>query len=452
MISTKVKKIKLLTPEQIEIDKKYYEIIQQNKREEVSPKFEEWKNHYTYKIAEGGRGAGAKSWSATSLLAQKYHYSKVQLQCLCVREFMNSLAESSYNLIQKTINRLGYKDWAFTKEYIKNNRNGSYFIFRGLRDIKSAEQLKSYEGYDDLFADEASAIKLESWATVVPTLRKIDKEIWVLYNRDLDIDPCHEYFVINERPNTSYLHLEPGEIDNPWWFETSLPVDMEADYARDPDEAEHIWKGLPRKQGFKSAISRVLIRQAMDRVIEDPEGMEQIGVDVARYGDDATEMYRRKGMKTVDSNTVKGMDTNVNAYAIWDFAEHRSDIPIVIDIGYNPGVADRLIELGAYVIQVNFGGVAQDEDKYDSAASEMWFEFPVEEAQIPNDQQLMNELSGRLYEYDKKGRRIIESKKKFKERYKKSPDKADAILLTYYTAPLIGQGNVADYDASELGL
>ena len=107
------------------------------------------------------------------------------------------------------------------------------------------------------------------------------------------------------------------------------------------------------------------------------------------------------------------------------------------------------VQLG---IQVNFGGTAQDEDKYDSAASEMWFEFPIEEADISNDQQLMNELSGRLYEYDKKGRRMIESKKKFKERYKKSPDKADAILLTYYTAPLIGKGNLASYSLEDLGL
>jgi phage terminase large subunit len=447
-MNTKLK----LTIEQIEKERIRYEIAQQELREKVSPKFEDWRNHYTYKVAEGGRGAGAKSWSGASLLIQKYNYSKLPLQGLCVREFMNSLAESSYNLLQKTIDRLGYKNWQCTKEYIRNNKNGAYFIFRGLRDLKTAEQLKSYEGFDDLFADEASAIHLDSWISIVPTLRKKNKEIWVLYNRDLDIDPCHDYFVINKRPDTSYLHLESGERDNPWWNETSLPIDREADYARDPDEAEHIWEGLPRKQGFKSAISRVLIRQAMDRNIEIPDGMEQIGVDVARYGDDATEMYRRKGMKTVDSKTVKGMDTNINAYSIWDFAEHREDIPIVIDIGYNPGVADRLIEFGANVIQINFGGVAQDEDKYDSAASEMWFEFPIEEAGIPNDQQLMNELSGRLYEYDKKGRRMIESKKKFKERYKKSPDKADAILLTYYTAPLIGKGNVAEYSVEDLGI
>lgn len=446
-----------LTEEQIDYEKKLHDAILEQKRKElekVAPKFEEWRNHYTYKIAEGGRGAGSKSWSCASLLIQKYTKSQKQLQCLCVREFMNSLAESSYNLLVKTINRLGYGPiWEITKEYIKNRVTGSYFIFRGLRDLRTAEQLKSYEGFDDLFADEAAGISMESWEIIVPTLRKADKEIWVVYNRDQDLDPCHEYFVVNRRPNTSYLHLEPGPIDNPWWDQTSLPEDMEADYKRDPDRAEHIWKGLPKKQGTRSAISRVLIREAMDRILDDDDnGIIQVGIDVARFGDDRTVMYKRKGMKVIDSLELKSMDTNQVTYESWNFVGQDSSVPILIDVGYNPGVADRLEELGAWVIQVNFGGVAENPDKYDSMASEMWFEFPIGEADIPNDQELMNELSGRLYDYDKKGRKMIESKKKFKERYGYSPDKADALLLCFLTSPLNNGGRVADWSLSELGL
>ena len=436
-----------------DIEKMTVDILMQFERERVSPKLEEWRKHYTYKVAEGGRGAGAKTWSAASLLIQKYNFSPVQRQCLCVREFMNSLAESSYAILEKTIRRLGYSGWEMTDRYIRNRKNGSYFIFRGLRDITAAENLKSYEGFDDVLADEASAIKMDSWSVLVPTLRKKDKEIWVLYNREEDIDPCHQYFVVNMRPNTSYIHLEPGPIDNPWWNETSLPIDMEADYARDPDEAEHIWKGLPRKQGFKAAISRALIRQAMEREIaDDDSGIDQIGADIARFGDDRTSMYRRKGMKVIKYNELRKQDTNVVAYEIWNFADQRSDIPIVIDIGYNPGVADRLTELGAWVVPVGFGESAIDEDKYDSKASEMWFEFPVEEADLPDDQELMNELSGRQYDYDKRGRKVIEPKKEFKKRYGKSPDKADALLLTYYVKPIVGTGNIAGYSMSDLGL
>jgi hypothetical protein len=63
------------------------------------------------------------------------------------------------------------------------------------------------------------------------------------------------------------------------------------------------------------------------------------------------------------------------------------------------------------VIPVNFGGSAWNKTKYDTAADEMWFEFPVDIVGIPDDAELMAELSGRLYEYDKIGRRKVEAKK-----------------------------------------
>ena len=433
-------------------DKIAMDIISLNERERVSPKFEEWRNPYTYKIAEGGRGAGAKSWSGASLLIQKYNYTKEKLQCICVREYMNSLAESSYSLLQKTIERLGYPYWVFTREYIKNVKNGSYFIFRGLHDLRSAMNLKSYEGFDDLFADEAAPILMESWSTIVPTLRKKTKEIWVLYNRVEETDPCHRYFVINRRPNTSYLHLEPGPVDNPWWFESSLPEDMAADYKRDPVEAEHIWKGFPRKQGLRSAISRLLIREAMDRVLEELEGREEAGVDVARYGDDATDMYLRKGMKTIAHEELRKADTIEVALTVWDFVGRNPEIPIKIDVGYNPGVVDLLLQYGANVIPINFGGLPDDEDKYTSAADEMWFEFPVTEADIPDDSALMEELSQRQYGYDKKGRRKIEPKDDFKKRLGRSPDKADALLLCYYETEGNATYEPSGFSASMLGL
>lgn len=449
----------------------FTEILLQQDLERVSPKLEAWRNHYTYKIAEGGRGAGAKTWSAASLLVQKYNYSKVQRKCLCVREFMNSLAESSYAILSDTIKRLRYPDWVCTREYITNKRNGSYFIFRGLRDLKRAEQLKSYEGFDDVFADEAAGISLDSWATLIPTLRKEGREIWVLYNRDLEVDPCHDYFVLNMRPNTSYFHLEPGSKDNPWWDKTTLPEDMEADYKRDPDEAEHIWEGLPRKQGIRAVMSRVLIRQAMDRNLileeiigeekeeseeeeteERSEGAEEIGADIARFGDDKTEMYRRKGMKVIAHKEMKKADTKEVAFTIWNFADRNPEIPIKVDVGYNPGVVDELSYLGAYVIPVNFGGTPLNPDKYPNVASEMWFDFPIEEADIPNDQELMIQLSTRWYGYDKKGRRQVESKDEYKKRQKSSPDKADALLLTFYEADRKVSYRPSGYGLGDLGM
>lgn len=434
------------------------DIERQIQNERVAPKFEAWRDwddpatQSIYKVGEGGRGAGAKSWSVASLLVQKYNYSKVKLQCLCVREYMNSLAESSYSLIQKTIERLGYeRHWELTREYIRNTRNGSYFIFRGMRDLKATMQLKSYEGFDDLFADEAAAISLDSWSIIVPTLRKRTKQIWVVFNRELEIDPCWDFFIKNERPRTSILHLEPGPVDNPWWGETTLQEDMDADYKRDFDEAEHIWRGLPRSQGQKCIWSRTAIRQAMNRLIDNPDGGKQCGVDVARYGDDNTEMYMRKGMKVIRHKELRKADTVLVANAVWDFVDRDDTIPIFIDVGYNPGVADMLKSMGANVVEINFGGEPEDKDRYGSTADELWFNFPIEEAQIPDDSDLMFQLSARQYGYDNKNRRRVEKKDEYKKRCGHSPDKADALLLTYYSGPVY-VGSVADYSIDDLGV
>jgi hypothetical protein len=207
---------------------------------------------------------------------------------------------------------------------------------------------------------------------------------------------------------------------------------MAEDYRTDPDLAEHTWGGQPRKQGDYCVMARTSVRGAMDRRIEAVGGVE-IGVDVARFGDDKTEMYKRRGLKTIDHREMKKADTNDVADAVWFFAGHDRSVRIKIDEGYNPGVVDNVRALGGNVVAVSFGGQARDKNKYPNAVSEMWFEMPIDGAEVPNDPDLMRELAGRRYTFDKEGRRVVEPKEKYKERNQgKSPDKADGLLLCYY--------------------
>ena len=111
----------------------------------------------------------------------------------------------------------------------------------------------------------------------------------------------------------------------------------------------------------------------------------------------------------------------------------RPNIPITVDdTGVGGGVSDKLRDMGAKVLAVNFGGTPMDKSKYTTVADELWFEFPIDDVDIPDDMQLLQELSGRLYDYTPDNRRKIEPKDKFKERYGRSPDKADGILLAFY--------------------
>ena len=403
--------------------------LEQEELEEVTPKMERFREPWRIKLAKGGRGAGAKSWSCVSLIVQKANIQPLRIGCF--REVQRSLEESCYSLMVKTIDRLRYPGWKITRDHIRSPA-GAHIIFRGLNDLRAARQVKGLEGFDLFFLEEASAISSESISMLLPTLRKKDSELWAVWNPETDYDPVYTRLWLAERDDILRIELEPGEKDNPF-FPDVLKIEMENDYRNNPDEAEHIWGGLPRKQGENAVMSRVEIRAAINRTVNDMEP-DEIGVDVARFGNDKTQMYRRRGARITGHKEFAKKDLMFVAKEAWELAGQNPEIPIKVDdSGVGGGVTDKLRELGANAIPVLFGGSPKDKKKYDTVADEMWFEFPVNEASIPNDPDLIQELGGRLYDYDKIGRRKIESKKKFKERFGRSPDKADALLLCYYT-------------------
>lgn len=401
------------------------ELLEQDERESVVPLLEQWRKPARFKMAYGGRGSG-KSRAAASLLVQRANHE--QIKVLCAREIQKSIEESVYALILDTVKHLRYPGWIFKKDEIVSPA-GSRFVFRGLKDLRASQQIKSYEGFDVIWVEEAATVSGDSWKIIVPTFRKEGSEIWATFNRDEEMDPVYERFCA--RPRRNSIVVEVNWHDNPW-FPDILRAEMEQDYERDPDEAEHIWGGQPRKQGMKSVMARSRIRAAMDRVI-DAIGGRSVGVDVARFGDDKTDMYMRQGLKVTKHKELAKTSIPEVVRQVWDFVGRDPSIPIKVDdTGVGGGVTDGLRELGAKVVAINFGGRSTNPNLYDTIADEMWFTFPVDDADIPDDAELMKELAGRQYDYDKKNRRKVEPKKKFKERYGKSPDRADALLLTFY--------------------
>lgn len=414
------------------------DIAYQNLLEQVSPKLEAFRNpfiggtcqeHIRIKGCRGGRGAGAKSFSLTSLICQRANYEK-NLRIGCFREIQETLEESVYALIEDRANYLRYKGWKFTDKYI-NTPSGSHFIFRGLKDLRASRNVKGLANFDIFFIEEASSIAMESWNFLMPTLmRNPGSELWFCYNPEEEIDPVTEKIWNRNRKDALCIELRPGPADNPWWND-GLQTEMDEDFKFDPDEAEHIWLGQPRKQGLNAAIARAKIRGAMDRNIK-PEGQLIVGCDPADFGDDKTEIYLRRGLKVINHKTISKMDGVFIANEIKEMINGDPSIPINLDTtGIGVSTRDQLRVLGLKVNCYNFAEAPSDPNKYPDIISELWFNFPVNEADIPDDPELMRQLSGRKYKYDSKGRRKIEPKADFKERYKKSPDKADALLLCY---------------------
>jgi hypothetical protein len=105
----------------------------------------------------------------------------------------------------------------------------------------------------------------------------------------------------------------------------------------------------------------------------------------------------------------------------------------VDDDGVGGGVSDKLRDMGANVTMVHNGGTTGINKKlYTTCADEQWFTFPIDYVDLPEDRELAQELGGRLFKYTPDDRRKVESKQAFKDRYGRSPDKADAVLLAFY--------------------
>lgn len=415
-------------------------IVSQEEVERVSPKLEACRPRCIggnrdpkYKIigARGGRAAGAKSHSFTSLIVQIANYNCIKVACF--REIQNSIDDSVYQLIKDKVEFLGYSGWVFKDNKIVSPI-GSVFIFKGLKDMVASRNVKGLENIDIFFVEEASPISMASWDILLPTiLRNNNSELWFCYNQESEFDPISLKIWNRKREDALLIELKPGKEDNPWWNDR-LQKEMESDFDFDPDLAEHIWMGQPRKQGQKAVHSRVKLRLAIDRCKRmNNDGNLQIGVDVARFGDDKTEIYAIRGLKVVDHRELIHANTQEVARVAWDMAGRESYVPIKVDdTGVGGGVTDKLADLGANVIPINFGGSPRDKKKYTTIADEMWFEFPIDEAGIPDDNFLIQELSSRMYDYDSQDRRVIEKKKAFKDRVGRSPDKADALLLAFY--------------------
>lgn len=409
-------------------------LLEQEDRERVSPKIELARGtDRMIVIARGGRGAGAKTMGLCSLLVQESNY--VYHRVACLREIQNSLEESVYQVIQETVDRLQYPGWKFTREYAESP-TGSRWIFRGLKDMRSSTSIKGLQGFTRFFVEEAATISGESWDILLPTLfRNKGAKLFAAYNPESETDPVTTKIWNPYTGSDDALLIEcrPEGEDNPWWNE-ALQKLSDKMKKTDPDLWEHVYGGKPRKQGDYSVLSRHLVRQAMQRKLPDQfDGKEQIGVDVARFGNDKTTIWHRKGMKIVNWKELAGKDTQAVARLAWDMGRQDTAVLFSVDdTGVGGGVSDKLKDLGARVQMINFGGKPNNDKKYTTIADELWFEFPLDEVEIPDDDQLFEELTQRKYNYDNTDRRKIESKEEFKKRIGRSPDRADGLLLAFY--------------------
>ena len=188
-----------------------------------------------YKVYYGGRGGG-KSWGfALSLLVIGGLQKK---RILCTREVQGSIRDSVHKLLCTCIdnNNLGHF-YRITRDAIFGI-NGTEFIFHGLK--HDPMQIKSLEGVDVCWVEEAQKISNESWDILIPTIRNKGSEIWVSFNPNLATDPTYDRFITNKR--NDQLTVKVNYYDNKF-FSNELRAELEYQKELDYDDYLHIWEG-----------------------------------------------------------------------------------------------------------------------------------------------------------------------------------------------------------------
>ncbi|WP_039660061.1 MULTISPECIES: PBSX family phage terminase large subunit [Pantoea] len=203
-----------------------------------APKFKPLFQPKRYKTFHGGRG-GAKSWAAARALVIMAASKKLRI--LCTREVQNSIKDSVHKLLKDQIEMLGLNPWfRITNESI-TSASGSEFLFNGLRFDPLG--IKSTEGVDICWVEEAQSVSSDSWAILIPTIRKEGSEIWVTFNPGKESDPTYQRFIVT--PPDDSITVEVNYYDNPYLPET-LRKEMEYCKRVDYEAYEHIWLGKPK--------------------------------------------------------------------------------------------------------------------------------------------------------------------------------------------------------------
>lgn len=219
-----------------------------------------------YKILYGGRG-GAKSWGiARALLIMG---AQRKLRVACGREIQKSISDSVHHLLKEQIEALGLSaKYRILETYIEGT-NGTLITFHGLK--TNVVSLKSIEGIDIFWAEEAQTISKNSWDTLIPTIRKEGSEIWVSFNPELDTDETYRRFVL--RPPTDSRVVKINYRDNPW-FSGVLEQERLDCLDRSEDDHDHIWEG-ETKRVLEGAIFANELRETynQNRVMRVPYDM-----------------------------------------------------------------------------------------------------------------------------------------------------------------------------------
>jgi phage terminase large subunit len=431
-----------------------------------------WTEPARNRVLYGGRSS-SKSWDAAGFAI--YLASTHRVRFLCTRQFQNKIAESVYTLLKVQIERFGlHGEFEVLRTGIKHCTTGSEFLFYGL--WRHIDEIKSLEGIDVCWIEEAHNLTEEQWKILEPTLRNESSQFWVIFNPRLLSDFVYQRFVRNPPPDT--VKREINYSENPFLSQTILKV-IENLKAEDEDEYRHIYLGEPKTDDDQAVIKRSWVLAAVDvhkRFGITPTGRKRIGFDIADGGADkcatvmshgviathsdewkASEDELLKSCKRVHERAVlEGSEVDYDSIGIGAFAgAHFKELNAAKAANiqaFKFNASGKVIDPDAH-INPDDKNSPKNADYYSNLKAQAWWgvadRFRRTYAAIKRGDatgadilisissevdfldQLIDELSTPFMDFDTAGRVKVESKRDLAKREVRSPNLADAFIMAY---------------------
>ena len=367
---------------------------------------------HRYKVAYGGRGSG-KSWSyARALLMMG---TEKPLRVLCTREIQKSIKQSVHTLLKDQIQALGLGEYYEVVENSIRGINGTEFNFAGLA-TNTVESIKSFEGVDIVWCEEAQNISKRSWDILIPTIRKPDSEIWVTFNPYMDTDDTYKRFIINKPSNARIEKV--NYIDNPFFPEV-LEIERTRCRNHNAEDYANIWEG-DTKAAADGAIYHNEIRQA-----------QESGRITTVHPDALLKTHIVMDLGWNDSMAIILCQRNLSEIRVIDYIEddHRT-----LD-----SYSDQLKQLGHNWGTMYLPHDARNKDfKYGTSAEEImqrlkWDTEIIPKANIETGIKLARMTFDRAYFDQDKAKRLIECLKNYRRSINQSTQEPQAPLHDEYS-------------------
>ena len=209
-----------------------------------------------YKVFYGGRGSSKSHTVARYLLVRAL---QTPVRVLCTREYQSSISDSVFKLLSDLISALKLSNYFTVTRSTITSVVGSEFIFAGL--AQHIESIKSYEGVDIAWVEEAATVSEHSLDTLIPTIRKPGSELIFTFNPRSNDDPVYARFILTDHPDC--IKKQVNYYDNPW-FPDVLRQEMAWMKATDYDKYEHVWEGKVLKHSAAQIFKNKFVVEEFD--------------------------------------------------------------------------------------------------------------------------------------------------------------------------------------------